>query len=614
MNKVYLFILFVFNLNIMFSQRPIAVENISVISGEYNNPEFLFDGDTKTGWFAGWNPVHYPAQLLIDFGKKVNINKIRYFDGNGSTTLSLLQYNDNRKNFVVLDKYRLDKYQTWVSNIFVTIETQYIVIQYEDIQGDLPITELEFYFDEGNIVRPPKQLSGDALKIGTNGFHWVPLQLIPTKNIRVYQMSEWTWTTTGIAVEPTYGANGNYDTYYSECKNRGITVIPCINKLPDFLRKTNNSEWADGKFNDIGTDPTKPQSYKSFSQYAWQLSARYGNKQHPVTDLKVNQTPRWNGDPINQPKSGLNLLQYIELENEPDRPWKSPEFKYTPEEFAALVSAVADGHEGTIGSNCGIMTASDIKLVVAGLSSMNTLYFNQMNVWMKTNRPSKTWPKNVVFQVHHYCNIKNPFPGPDINLFQGYGVEPERDHLETRLKTVVQFIRQNIGNNEIWFGEFGYDTELCSTPLCQYPDTSVHYPARVLQSQWNMRTHLISLSCGIDKTFVYNLSDEPSYSMGYCFGSSGQLESEGNEFRKKESWKDLTWLVNELDGYKFHKKHKLQPNLTILEFRNGLKSKLFYWKEVEDGRGQIKFDFNKKTYFADYLIKSVIIKRTFFQK
>jgi hypothetical protein len=141
----------------MFSQRPIAVENISVISGEYNNPEFLFDGDTKTGWFAGWNPVHYPAQLLIDFGKKVNINKIRYFDGNGSTTLSLLQYNDSRKNFIVLDKYRLDKYQTWVSNIFVTIETQYIVIQYEDIQGDLPITELEFYFDEGNIVQPPKR-------------------------------------------------------------------------------------------------------------------------------------------------------------------------------------------------------------------------------------------------------------------------------------------------------------------------------------------------------------------------------------------------------------------------------------------------------------------------
>ena len=93
-----------------FSQIPVG--NVSVISGEYNHPEYLFDKNTKTGWFAGWNPAQYPALLLIDFGKEVEVNKVRYFDGNGSTILSLLQFNETRKNFVTWQSFKLDKYQT----------------------------------------------------------------------------------------------------------------------------------------------------------------------------------------------------------------------------------------------------------------------------------------------------------------------------------------------------------------------------------------------------------------------------------------------------------------------------------------------------------------------
>lgn len=608
MKQFMLALVLMFSAVTTFSQIPVG--NVSVISGDYNNPEDLFDGDIQTGWFAGWNPAQYPAQLLIDFGKEVEINKIRYYDGPGSTNLSLMQFNETKKNFVVWHTFRLDKFQQWMSHSFISIKTRYIVVQYEDIQGEFPITELQFYYDKSEIVQPRKKLSGDALKVGTNGFHWVPLSLVPTSIIRIYQMSEWTWTPEGIAVEPTRGANGNYDTYYKQCKALGINVIPCINKIPPHMKKGSSAEWADEKFNDKGTDPTKPESYKSFSQYGWQLSARYGNKVHPVSDLKVNQTPRWTGDPINQPKSGLNLLSYIELENEPDRPWKSPEFKYTPEEFAALVSAIADGHEGSLGKGCGIMQASDIKVVVAGLSSINKLYIRQMDVWMKTNRPSKTWPKNIIFQFHHYCNSSNLFPGPDINLWEGNGVEPETDHLSLRLKDMVQYIRQNIGNNEIWFGEFGYDTQPCSTPLCQYPRQTANYSAETLQSEWNIRTHLLSIEAGIDKTFVYNLSDEPSANMGYVFGSSGQLQSEQNEYVKKEAWKSLNWLVNSLDGYKFHQRIPTNGTYTILEFRSGLfKSKYFYWKHYEDDNGPVQFKLGKSIFHAEYKVQSITTKR-----
>jgi hypothetical protein len=232
-----------------------------------------------------------------------------------------------------------------------------------------------------------------------------------------------------------------------------------------------------------------------------------------------------------------------------------------------------------------------------------------MDTWMKLYRPSKTWPKNVIFQFHHYCNIANPFPGPDINLFNGFGVEPERDRLSFRLKDMVQFIRQNIGNNEIWFGEFGYDTTPCSTALCQFPDPSVPYSPTTLQSEWNIRTHLLSIEAGIDKTFVYNLSDEPSANMGYVFGSSGQLESEQNEFRKKEAWKGLNWLVNQLDGCTFVQRHDVRAGYTLLEFRSGfLKSRFFYWKNTHD-LPSTTFKLDKKVYTFDYKVQSITTTR-----
>lgn len=238
-----------------------------------------------------------------------------------------------------------------------------------------------------------------------------------------------------------------------------------------------------------------------------------------------------------------------------------------------------------------------------------------MDVWMKTNRPSHKWPKNIVFQFHHYCNIMNPFPVPDINLYQGYGVEPERDRLSLRLKDMVQYIRQEIGDNEVWFGEFGYDTQPCSTVLCQYPDTSVHYPATTLQSEWNIRTHLLSIEAGIDKTFVYNLSDENSANMGYVFGSSGQLESEANEFKKKEAWKGLQWLVTGLDGYKFYKRHPVGSDATLLEFRSGLlKSRFFYWKHFDDGKGPVQFRIDKTIHYAEYKVQYLTIKRNILSK
>ncbi len=513
----------------MWGQINDKLYSITVIRGQSTGALQLFDGNTQSGWFPGWNAGDYPVLAKIKFTEKVKFNKLKLFDWVGQPNFTLINQTDTIN-------VKLNQFNKWQTKTFKTMEVDEILISISDIQGDIPITELEFYYD--STVTPPntKKLTGDALSIGTNGFHWIPTDLIPCQNIRIYQMVQWSWTPKGLAVNPTVQADGMYDEYYQELKNKNITAIPCINKVPNWSHESpNDPEWADLKMNDIGTNPNDPLSYRSISQYGFQLAARYGRVKYPSQDLKVNQEPRWNGDIVNLLQSGLDLLSYIELENEPDRPWKNPTHKYTAEQFAAFMSAVYDGHEGRMGKGYGIKTADpSMKVVMAGISAINTKYIEDMNQWFKQNRTDQIFAADVI-NVHHYCNSANPpFPAQTVNLYLGDGIDPITDKLYQRLNVLKNKVGRdylstnNNTNNDIsnidplgrknvkfWFTEFGYDTNPCSTPLCQAVENDS------IQAEWILQSFLIAIKAGYEKSFVYNLSDEMSADKGYVFGSSG---------------------------------------------------------------------------------------------
>lgn len=534
--------------------------DIMIVNGQSADLQLLKDGNTTTGWFPGWNSGDYPVRALIQLKEKIYIQKIRVYDWVGKPNLKV--YSDNKK-IVDRDLGLYGQWQEWEVNSELTDE---LIIQISDIQGDRPITEFEIY---GTTTKPPpvplpiKKVYGDALKIGVNGFHWVSTELNPTPNLRMYQMSQWTWTPTGIMVEPTFQANGMYDSYLS--MNRDKTVVFCINTVPDWF-----SSKPQSRFHREGLISTSPQSYKEFGEYVWQIVARYGSKTYPSNLLKVNKTPRWNNDQINTEKSGLNLIKYIEFENETDRPWNDPTLKYTPQECAAMMSVLWDGHEGSLGNYVGVKNADPkIKLVLPGLSAINLWYLSEMKHWFEQHRKDKRFCADVI-NVHHYSNSKNPWPGSTVDL-TGTGVSPDQDHLDYRLNELKLWCIQNTPKAEIWFSEFGYDTYPPSTVLSQYSTQ---------QGQWLLRTYLISLSCEMDKIFMFNLCDEDSFDKGYCFGSSGLLTSESTSFKKKQSWNDLDWLVRELNNYSFYKVRSTN-GITIFEFRNKLMSKFFYWSEQE---------------------------------
>lgn len=606
MKKLISYLTFILITAQVAAQNKLPIPQTTVLSGKAEGVGLLFDGDINTGWFPGWDASKYPVQVRVDFGEPVAITKIRIFDAVGKPIISFIQSNGSTSNLILSTDLSL--YLAWQErSVSSGIKAQYVIISISEIQGDIPVREIEFFGGKDIIVPPAptplnfNNLTGDAKKLGLNGFHWIPNDLIPLPNLRVYQMSQWTWTASGIMVDPSFQADANYDAYYKKLKSLGITVVPCINQLPYWLGG-NDPDYAALRMCNPDFMGNDPSDYIDVAAYAWQIAARYGSKVYPANALKVNQTPRWNGDLINEKKSGLNILKYIELENEPDRPWKDVRYKYTPEQTAAFLSAAWDGHEGKMGQFVGIKNADpNVKVVMPGLAEINIQYLYRMKVWFENNRKDKKFCADVI-NFHHYSNSSNPkWPAHSVNLVNGKGISPEADGLDLRLKDVKQFVTKNFPKGtEIWYSEFGYDTYNPSQVLTQYPLLYGTHTSEELQSWWLQRIFLTGLNCGIDKMYLFNGIDENNAHSGNLFASSGvmagQAPATGSSFAKKPSYLALQSLLKELNGYTFNADRSV-GGVTVLEFRRNIFKKYFYWSPTSND-SKVEFKIGKQALTA----------------
>lgn len=606
---------------------PIKLIN-EITPGSNGTGQLSFDGKIDTGWFSGWNPSNYPAKIVVDLGKEYNLEKIRYFDGPGEPTIGF-QIGD----FEIL-KFKAVNYQSWQEKI-LKVKTRYVQVTIYDIQGQNVIPEIEFWtndpiedvpVDPTPSPDPINDITFDQF-VGMNGFDWIPPSAIPFKQFRMYGMLEWMWTGPGgrIKIAPSKRGDVNYDDWLKKMKDLGINVLFCPNKIPGWFTNENPNnwgEWMDQRFCDPKTDGTKPEHYLEYAKFVFQIAARYGKTKHPVSELNVDQTQAWEDDdgveipyysdskhywsdrygqisrfantsevwslgtePINQPLSGLDLLQEMEIENEPDRPWKSAQYKYTPQQFAALYSAAVDGHCGTMGPGVGgKLGCPFFKIRPGGLSAINQDYFQGMLTWFRDYRPDGKWPgEEPNLGVHWYFNKSNdPYPGKNINLVNGAGIAPERDDLYERLRDLRQWRDRNLSKATIYFSEFGYDTLKPTPVLSQFPELYGSHSAQELQAWWLLRTILISIEVGIDRVMIYNGIDEnnPSGLFTASGLSSGQYPYDGSlPFKPKIAYTFLKKFVDELNGYKF-KGIQLSSNKKIAFYqftKEGFDDKFVYW-------------------------------------
>lgn len=328
---------------------------------------------------------------------------------------------------------------------------------------------------------------------------------------------------------PTTRGGWNYDAVYARAKMEGIVMLTCMKNVPDWLFSTypKKMQGVDNVPVKYGTNREDPQSYIAQSKAIYQFVARYGaNKNIDTTAIKLNTIPRWHGDIVNQIKVGLDLVKYVECNNEPDKWWQGKRAQQTGREYAANLSAFYDGNKGKMGKYAGAKTADpSIKVVIGGLARPDVKFLQEMVEWCKENRGYKPDGSiDLCFDVINYHLYSNDNTGWFAKFKSNKrGVAPEMNNMGDIADTFVSYAAELGKNIEVWTTETGYDLNERSVQRA-IPIGSKS--ALVTQADWILRTSLMYARHGVSRVFYYIAYDIDAPGSSYSnspFGTSGLL-------------------------------------------------------------------------------------------
>ncbi|MHB1177481.1 MAG: hypothetical protein ACYCZO_04030 [Daejeonella sp.] len=324
---------------------------------------------------------------------------------------------------------------------------------------------------------------------------------------------------------PTRRGGWNYDAIYERCKREGILVLSCLKEAPNWLYNTYPVGERDA--NNVpapyGSKLEDPASYIAQAKVAFQFAARYGaNKNVDRSLVSVNSTPRWTADPVNEVKIGLDLVKYIEADNERDRWWLPNKRGFqSGRQYAAHLSAFYDGHKGKLGKNVGVKNADpSMKVVMAGLAKADIGYVKEMIDWCKENRGYRAdGSVDLCFDIinyHLYSNDNRSTQWGEATR----GVAPELSEIGKVADEFTQLSKQQAGNIDVWMTEAGYDVNPGSP---QRAIAIENKSALMTQADWILRSSLLYARHGIKKVFYYQLFDDNAANP-IQYGSSGLVD------------------------------------------------------------------------------------------
>ncbi|AEI49779.1 carbohydrate-binding protein [Runella slithyformis] len=572
--------------------------------------EGLFDGITDVAVHTGYSKVleNYDAYYPLLPGEQMKIDRIKFFDGEGSfadkpMTLSVIT-NDWQR--IPLASFTGQRYNSWVGpyadrpNTFdldLTItNARYLVI---NAWWGYP-NEMELY---GTYTPPTAPSNGPyrqksiPLKdmLGVNAFEWdfqeawdnsiseTKLRAMKTfGGIRHYADWDKLEPNEGkYTFNPTHSGSWDYDGLYARLKAEGMNVVGCLKTIPPWLEATYPEGERDSENVPVryGKNFSVPASYIEQAKLAFQYAARYGNNPNvnPAL-LSVDPSQRWNGDGINVVKIGLNLIKYMECDNERDKWWKGRKAYQTGREYAANLSAFYDGHKNTMGPGVGVKNADpSMKVVMAGLASpfIGIDYIRGMIDWCKEFRGYKPdGSVNLCWDVINY----HFYPDNSSSTQDGTGtrgVAPEVSKAAEVAQNFIRIAQQYAQDMPVWMSETGYDVNQGS------PLKAIAIGNRsILQTQadWTLRNALLYARKGVERVYFYQTYDydinNPSQ-----FGSSGLLN--GDRTRKPAA--DFLYQTNRRFG-KYIYKETLQNDPIIDRYE--LNGKSAYVLVIPDEKGR----------------------------
>ena len=385
-------------------------------------------------------------------------------------------------------------------------------------------------------------------KIGMNGHVDVPRNILYAGGVvREYHNFGWTMTS-NKQMYFTRHSYWDFDGYYKDLHDHGITILPCIQMGEQSIFGRDRNEKPVMK----NADTTNPESYDIHANYLYNYAARYG---HTVVDKS-----KLNLDPNDVYKSSLGYITYYEDWNEPDKTWLGPDAQFNSTELAAMLSADYDGHNGRLGNVYGIKQADPkSKLVMGGMAGGSTMvqWLTDIKAWSEKYRTDKSLPLDVI-NYHQYTGTHSP----------------ENSTFVEDAKKIIDWRNNNAPGKEIWITEFGWDTNTGSTKHAA--------PSEDSQRDWIIREYLIGDRIGLDRMIVFDaLNDGPS-SDTTQYSTSG-LATKGSEGAvKKSSWYGVNTAKNVLKGYTFNRVIE-ESSVYIYEYKNGNKTMLVAWSPTEDG-------------------------------
>jgi endoglucanase len=522
-----------------------------------NGLEGLFDSKTDVAVKTGWSKIltNFDAYYPLAKGESMTIESIRLFSGQGvpadaPMTLSIITDQWQR---ITIGSYVGGQYNTWMGPYPSRQPTgdarfkldspianaRYLVINTSTVYPN----EIEFYgsYTAGAQTTPVPAKSVQLKNMfGVNAFEWnfehysTPTKIDESRwaaakyftAVRHYMDWQKLELTEGsYTYNPCYSGGWNYDAIYERCKAEGKVVLACLKTLPDWMINTYPTGDRDSENVPVryGKDFTKPESYIEQARIAFQYAARYGsNRNVDPTLLSVNAKPRWTNDPPNTVKIGLDLIKYIECDNERDKWWKGRKAYQTGREYAANMSAFYDGHKNTMGRGIGIKNADPNMVVVMGglgYSTMGSDYVAGMIDWCKQFRGYKADGKvNLCWDVINY----HIYPDNGNSSQSGTttrGIAPEISVATTTAQKFLKLAHDAAYDMPVWITETGYDINQ-SSPLRAIPIGTK--TAQETQADWILRSSLLYTRLGIDKLFFYQMySTDPTSPKR--FGSQGLI-------------------------------------------------------------------------------------------
>ncbi|MGB2823175.1 MAG: hypothetical protein WBF17_19480 [Phycisphaerae bacterium] len=294
-----------------------------------------------------------------------------------------------------------------------------------------------------------------------------------------------------------------------------------------------------------------PKDPALFGEFCFQVAARYGNTKHPAAALRSNDK-----------KSGLGLVHYYEM-------WNEPGLNPSPKATWGGWSAPLDEYYRMMRYGAEAVKKADPTATVtsAGYAGITTEIVNRLRTY---KYPDGKCPLDFVevLNVHYYSGQKPPETSVEDGNARAVGQTTFSEDLEDLRAWRDRYAPKM----PIWMTETGYDS------------AGPFGTNETIQSARLPRVVMLCLAAGVDKVFVYRESGSTP-SMHAC---SGLLR---DDFTAKPSWFTFAALLRQfrrVKGPAVRLPHR-DPNVWLLKWNEAGKDLLTAW--TVNGRAPLGLDF-----------------------